>query len=140
MVGALVEDGEEIGGAEEADDALDVAGGLEVQAEGAFEFFVAIGDADEGGKVSAGGAAGDDDAGGVDAEGGLFGAEIAEGGFDVVDLGGEGRLGGETVINAGDGEALVDEGGEGAVALGAAAPGAAVDVDEEGRVGLASGR
>lgn len=136
VVGALLEDGQEVGGAEEADDALDVAGGVEVCADGAFEFFVAIGDADEGGEVSTGGAACDDDAGGIDAEGCLLGAEEAEGCLDIVDLGWEGGLGGEAVIDAGDGEAFMDEWGEWAVALRAAAPGAAVDVDEEGRAGL----
>ena len=135
VLGALAEDGHEIRRAEEADDALHIAALIQVATHGAFEFLVPIGDTDERGEVSAGGTAGDDDLPGIDAQLGLVGAEVADGGLDVVRLGGELRLGGEPVIDAGHGEAGGDQAAEREFGFRAGTPGAAMDIDDEGRMG-----
>lgn len=95
MRGALTEDGGEIGGAVETDDALDGAALIRVSADGAFEIRVAVGDADEGCEMATCGCADNDDAFGVDQVCGLAGAEEADGGFDIVNVGGERGFGGE---------------------------------------------
>ena len=105
----LVENRGEVGGAEEADDALDIGGLVAEIAEVAFKFAMAVGDADESGEMSARGRAGDNDLFGVDAEFLSVGAKVANGGFDVVNLRGKFRDGGESVINGGDGATEIDE-------------------------------
>jgi hypothetical protein len=90
---------EEIGGAKEIDDALDGAGLVKVRAD------VEVGDlpchAEEGDEVAAGGGAPNADAGGIDVVLPGVGAEPADGGFAILDLGGKGGVLAETVLDAG---------------------------------------
>lgn len=136
VLGALLEDGHEIRGAEQADDALHVARLVEVSADIAFKFLIAIGDTDEGGEMAARRRPGDYDAVGVDAQFGLVCAEEADRGFDIVGLCREGGLSGESVIDADDGEAFIDERAERAVFFRSSSPRASVDINDEGRVRL----
>ncbi len=106
------------GGAVPIDDGLDTGGG------------VVPGGAEVGHEMAAGGGAPEGDAGGVDVV--LFGVgtEPAEGGFAVVDVGGEGGFLGVAVADAGAGVALLDEGEDGGLFFRAGSPGAAVDPDD----------
>lgn len=103
----LGEDGRQVRGAVEDDDGLDVGGLAFMVAEIAFEFLVAVGYADERGEVTAGGAAANGDFLCGNAVVVSRAAEVANGGFDVVDLGRELGDGGKAVVDAGDGEAFV---------------------------------
>jgi len=105
----------EIGGAEEIDDALDGAGLAEIWA--GVEVCGLAGDAEEGDEVAAGGGAPDADAAGIDAILGGVGAEPADGGFAILDLGGKGGILAKAVLDAGGGVAKGEEAAGGALAL-----------------------
>ena len=116
--GGVVRHAGDAGGAIPIDDGLDAGGG------------VVTGGTEIGHEMAAGGGAPEGDAGGVDIVFFGVGAEPAEGGFAVVDVGGEGGFLGVPVADAGAGVALLDEGEDWRLFLGAGAPGAAVDPDD----------
>ena len=126
----LLENGGEVRHSEKAQDGVNVRG-LIGQSDGAFKFAMAVGDADERGEMSSGGGSGDGDLVGVDTQFFRVGTQEANGGLDVVDLGGKPCGGGEAVIDAGNGIALGDELAEGHVFAGTGTPGAAVDPDDD---------
>ncbi len=131
FIAGVGDEGFEIGGAEVVADGLDAAGLVEVFAD--IERFHVAGGADECGEVAPCGTAPDAEAGGIDVVGGGVGAEPADGGFAVFDLGGEDGVAAEAVVDAGDGVSALDPIlAEGlAVFLAAALPSAAVDPDDE---------
>ena len=122
----------EVAGAVVIHDAIDSAGLIEVAF--AFELLDAGGDAEELGEVATGGSTGDTDAVRVDVIFGGACAQPADGGFTVMDCGGEGIFGRKTV---GDGDGDISVLGEVKAELvvsfaGAGAEAAAVDADDGG--------
>ena len=133
LAGFFFVGGYEVLGGGHDDGGLDGAGLVEVWAG-----FLGVGDAGghggEAGEVAACGAADAADAGGVDVELGGFGAQGAEGGFDVLDGGGVLGFLGETVGDEGGDEAALGEAfHHGFVTFDLAfLPTAAVDVEDAG--------
>jgi hypothetical protein len=78
-------------------------------ADGAFVGYRVIGDADDGGEVTAGGCARCDEWRGGNAEINGVGSEVANGGFDVVGLGGKGSSAGQPVVHTRDGPTVVGQ-------------------------------
>jgi hypothetical protein len=137
--GAFLSDhGEEVFRAEEVDDAGDLAGLVEVFAEGAFEGFDVATGAEVGDEVAAGGGAPDGDFSGVEVVFFGIGFDPADGGFAVVDLRGPLGFVGEAIADGDAGVVAAGEvGGEVVDAAGfvAAFPTAAVDEDDDGERG-----
>ena len=123
----------EVGRAEEVDDALDGAGLVEVST--GIEIAGVAGDAEEGDEMAACGAAPDADAALVDTV--FFGmdAEPADGGFAIFDLGGEDGVLAEAVFDAGGCVTEREQGARGAIVLVACGPSAAVYPDDERKRG-----
>jgi len=99
---------------------------------------VIVGSGEEG-EVAAGGDAEEANFSSIVAEGDGIGAEPTDGGFEVVDLGGEGVFRREAVLDAGYGKAVGDEPTGAGFFVGACAPASAMKVDDEGAVCLEKG-
>lgn len=101
--GRLGEDGGQIAGAVVAHDSVNVRRLVEMIAHGAFEFWVAVGGAYQGDEMTSCRGACDGQSFCVEIERVRVGSQVANGGFDIMDLRGEGRYWCQAVINAGDG-------------------------------------
>ena len=124
----------EVRGAEPIDAALDGAGLLEVRAH--VEIAHMAGDGEQGGEVAAGAGAPRGDFLRVVAVLGGVRAQPADGGFAILDLRGEDGVLAEPILDAGDGDAFLEQGLAGRVGLAAGVPAAAVDPDDQGTGGL----